>query len=168
MYKRQQQLVVLVAISKSNQTHGTRHRTHGQGHTAHGMGMRPWPLLLLLLSLDCRATGTVSSMNLASGVRDAATRASAFCARAAAYPEKKRSALAAAEQATVTEGATVVHRPSASPAALMALNPGTRLLPASGASVCPIIATSSRSLLLLSMVLSWRYRAVDDRRHARF
>ena len=36
--------------------------------------MGPWLLLLLLLSLDCRATATVSSMNLASGMRDAATR----------------------------------------------------------------------------------------------
>ena len=150
----QQQLVVLVATSKGFQTNGTRHRTHGQGHTAHGTGMRPW-LLLLLLSLDCRATATVSSMNLASGVRDAATRAR-FALVMRHFRKKRRSALAAAEQATVTEGATVVRRPSASPAALMALNPGIRQLPASGASVCPIFATSSRSLLLLSMVLGWR------------
>ena len=162
----QQQLVVLVATSKGFQTNGTRHRTHGQGHTAHGTGMRPW-LLLLLLSLDCRATATVSSMNLASGVRDAATRAR-FALVMRHFRKKRRSALAAAEQATVTEGATVVRRPSASPAALMALNPGIRQLPASGASVGPIFATSSRSLLLLSMALGWRYRAVDDRGHARF
>ena len=84
----QQQLVVLVATSKGNQTRNTIQDTW-PGHTAHGTDMRPWLQLLLLLSLDCRATGTVSSMNLASGVRDAATRASAFCARAAAYPEKK-------------------------------------------------------------------------------
>ena len=139
----QQQLVVLVATSKGFQTNGTRHRTHGQGHTAHGTGMRPW-LLLLLLSLDCRATATVSSMNLASGVRDAATRAR-FALVMRHFRKKRRSALAAAEQATVTEGATVVRRPSASPAALMALNPGIRLLPASRASVRPIFATSSWS-----------------------
>ena len=62
-------------------------------------------------------------------------------------------------------GLTVFRRPSASPAALMALNPGIRLLPASGASSCLIFATSSRSPVLLSIVLRWRYRAVDDRRY---
>ena len=60
--------------------------------------------------------------------------------------------------ATVTEGSTVVRHPSASPAALMALNPGIRLPPASG----PL------TLLLLSMVLGWRYRACcSGRRQAR-
>lgn len=52
----------MTAPPRSNTEHDTARSTHSQGHTAHGPGKRPW--LQLLLSLDCRTTATVYSINL--------------------------------------------------------------------------------------------------------
>ena len=146
-----------------NTTQYTRPRSHG---TRHGHETVAAAAAASLVRLPCNSDCVLYQF----GIRHARRRnTSAFCARAAAHPEKKTNCPRGRRT-----GNCYGRRNCCSPSVRVAsrvdgAEPGHPPTPGLKSIGTPYLRNKLVvTMLLLSMVLGWRYRAVDDRRHARF